>query len=539
MLTPDEISLLFKKSWSQLKTQPIKNSKQLEKLADKVSTGRTTHGARLFNKVFQTARLPQQTFHSTPWRDKQINEKHLEIFNRVIKALNKRKVPLYKIWLCSGSGSQEKFWEVIFTEKGVPLALTAVIMMKPLYKKPSENKKINGLYLAVPEISQILHDQKEPLILFNIATSGLATVFVGGSDYPGEVYKPICKAHNGWVYDLDGFEIHGAGYTANYINPRGQAKQTLVVISGLSLHGKTALSSLDGTQPAFLAGESTLKEVQFLGIHDDYLAFLPLDIQRKSWEVFTYAPQGLFPAIYGEKEDASLVADPRTILFSVWTDKKGKADFTKKMNDTVNQRSASPIDTLEVFKRGKRVVRNFEKIVIVILTRNNFCPAAIIFKNPIDFAYSYAGVVVQKTDAIAGDFPDIYYNFACTDFDVVKRHQYLYRLVETFNNFGPPLVLAMMNTGAPKLEESMRIRDAIASGYAKTKFDQNLGVEIVNQVPGFEKPYLPWQQGDFSYKETVNQWKKQQKERRKFMKTKGRCDPKKLLDLIGKPKALV
>ena len=539
MLTTDEISLIFKKSCQKIKTQSIKNFKQLEVLADKVSTGRTSRGARLFNKVFQTARVPQQTFHSTPWRDKQINEKHLKVLNRVIKALNKNKLPLYKMWLCSGSGSQEKFWEVVFTKKGTPLALAAAIMMKPLYKKPSQDKKINGLYFAVPEITQILNNQKEPLILFNVATSGFATVFVGGSDYPGEIYKPICKAHNGWVHDLDGFEVHSAGYITNYINPQGQAKRTLVIISGLSLHGKTSLSSLDGIQPAFLAGESSLKEVQFLGIHDDYLAFLPLDIQRKSWEVFTYAPQGLFPAVHGEKEDSSLIADPRVALYSVWTDKKGRADFSKEMNNSVNQRAASPIDTLEVFRRGKRVVRNFEKVVMIILTRNNFCPSAIIFKSPVDFAYSYAGVVVQKTDAVSGNFPDIYYNFACTDFDVVKRYQYLYRLVETFNNFGPSLVLAMMNTGAPKLEESIRVRDAIASGYAKTKFDKNLKVDIVNQIPGFKKPYLPWQQGGFSYQETVSQWKKQQKERRKFMKTKGRCDPKKLLGLIGKPKALV
>lgn len=533
--TADEISLFFKKTFRQIKTTRIKNFKQLEKLADKIATGKTIHGARVFNKVYQTARLAQQIIQTTCWRDRQIEKKHLKTVEKAVKTLSRKKISLYKMWLASGSGNQQKIWEIIFTKKGTPLALTGVIMMEPSYTAPK--RKIDGYYFAVPELGEILA-KTQPLILLNADTTGFTWVFVGGSDYPGEIYKPICRAHNGWVYDLDGFEIHGAAYLANYINISGQAERTLVVISGLSLHGKSALSSKDGLQPAFLVGESTLKEVQFLGLHDDYIAFLPLDTQKK-WEVFSYAPYGLFPATHGEKPDSPLIANNRTALFSTFVDKDGTPDFTKEINNTVNQRAASPIDTLEVFRRGKRVVRDFEKVVVIILTRNNFCPSGVIFRSPVDFAYSYAGVVVQKTDAIAGDFPPVYYNFACTDFDVVERPFYLRRLVESFANFGRPLTLAMINTGVPGPEESMRVRDAIASGYAKTEFDKNLGIEVVHKVPGFDKLYLPWKQGKYSYKETVNSWKKQQKERRNFMKKEGNCDPKKLEKLIGRPKALV
>lgn len=536
IMNPDKVGLFFKKYFPQLKAKPLANLRQLGELCDQVATGKTKYGARVFNQVYQTARRPQETFHSTCWRDKEITSEHLKIVEKTALALKKQKIPLYTFWLHSGSGQQTKLWQVIFSKKGSPLALAASIMMEPIFENPQEkDAKINGFYVAVPELMEITNQDK-PLILVNVGSDKIAHVWVGGSDYPGEIYKPICKAHNGWVYDKQGFEIHGAGYVGEYLNKKMEKEKVLVIISGLSLHGKSALSISNGVQPAFFEGKSQEKEAIFQGIHDDYVALLPQD---SSWQVFTYAPLGLFPACHGETPGNPLTANKRAALYSVFVDKNSTPDFNKKINQTVNQRAVSPIDSLEVFRNGRRQVSDFDRVVLIILTRNNFCPSGIIFKSLVDFAWGFAGVVVQKTDAIAGDFPDIYYNFACTNFDVVPRVKYLERIVKTFKNFPRLVTLAMMNTGAPEVEESMRVRDAIASGWYQAELDENLGVEVVVQVPGLKELYLPWKQGGYSYNQVVEEWKQQRKERREFMKGRGNCDPNKLEKLIGEPKALV
>ena len=493
-LTPEEISQFFKKYFESLKPKPLKNFKQLQALADKIATGKTKYGARVFNQVYQTARRPQQSFQTTIWRDKEITHNHLQTVKLADKALADKNISLYTFWVRSGSGNQSKIWQLYFTQKGSPLALTAAIMMEPIFANPSsQGLTISGYYLAIPELVETVESQDEPLILLNVGNDRIANVWIGGSDYPGEIYKPICKAHNGWVYDSGGFEIHGAAYTADYLNTQAKKEKVLVIISGLSLHGKSALSTSNGVEPGFFENITKKQEVVFHGIHDDYIAFLPLDKQKTRWEVFCHAPYGLFPACHGDAADNPLTANNRAALFSVYVKKDGTPDFSKEINQTINQRAASPIDSLEVFRNGSRQVKDFDRVVLFILTRNNFCPSGIIFKNPVDFSWSYAGVVVQKTDAIAGDFPDIYYNFGCTDFDVVLRENYLQRLTKTFLNFKKPVTLAMINTGAPGPEESMRVRDAIVSGWAQTDFDDKLGVEIVTSVPGFNNLYYPWQ----------------------------------------------
>lgn len=538
-MNPEKVGLFFKKYFSQIKAKPLANLAKLERLSDQVATGKTKYGARVFNQVYQTARRPQETFHSTCWRDKEITQRHLKIIHTADQVLKKRKIPLYTFWLRSGSGSQTKLWQIFFTKKGTPLALAASIMMEPIFKNPKKSgAKIDGFYFAMPELMEIT-DEKEPLILVNVGSDKVAYVWVGGSDYPGEIYKPICKAHNGWVFDKQGFEIHGAGYVGEYLNKKMEKEKVLVVISGLSLHGKSALSISNGLQPAFFERRSQQKEVIFQGIHDDYVALLPQKKKSSSWQVFTYAPNGLFPACRGETPGNPLTANKKAALYSVFIDKNGTPDFNKKINQTVNQRAVSPIDSLEVFRNGQRQVSDFDRVVLIILTRNNFCPSGIIFKSPVDFAWSFAGVVVQKTDAIAGDFPDIYYNFACTDFDVVPREKYLERIVKTFKNFPRPVTLAMMNTGAPEVEESMRVRDAIASGWYKAELDENLGVEVITHAPGVKELYLPWKQGGYRYNQVVEEWKQQRKERREFMKGKDSCDPDRLKKLIGEPEALV
>ncbi len=530
--------------FSSLKTKQIRNWDHLSRLSDQVATGKTRYGAKVFNKVYQNSRRPQQSFHTTPWRDKQISAQHLKVVTAVKQKLQQTKLALYTFWLRSGSGNQTKIWQVTVTKKGMPLALTAAIMMEPLFEDPQEQGlKVSGYYFAIPELVEFLEDQDEPLLLFHVSEDRQAYTWIGGSDYPGEIYKPICKAHNGWVYDSGGFEIHSAAYTASYLNPKGKKEKVLAVISGLSLHGKSSLSTSNGVEPGFFEGFTRDSEVFFEGIHDDYVAFLPLDKQKKHWEVFCHAPYGLFPACHGEKSDNPLTSNDRAALFSVFVDKQGNPDFTKEINQTINQRAAAPIDSLEVFRNGERQVKDFDRVVIFILTRNNFCPSAIIFKDAVDFAWSYGGVVVQKTDAVTGDFPDIYYNFACTDFDVVLREKYLERLVKTLQNFSKPVTLAMINTGAPGPEESMRVRDAIASGWYEADEDKKLGVEVITKVPGFKDLYYPWKQGGYKYEQVVEAWKQQQEQRRLFMankqERKGHCCPEKLAQLIGKPQALV
>ena len=543
-LSPDKVSLFFKKYFHSVKAKPLLNLGQLEKLCDKVSTGKTKYGARVFNKVYQTARRPQETFHSTIWRDKDISTNHLKIVEKTKLVLKNKNIALYTFWIRSGSGNQTKIWKLIFTEKGAPLALTAAIMMEPIFKDPNKTGlMINGFYFAVPELMEIVEEQSNPLILFNVGKDGLAYTWVGGSDYPGEIYKPICKGHNGWVYNDGGFEIHGSAYIAEYLNKKADKEKVLVIISGLSLHGKSTLSTLNGIEPGSFEGFTEKQEVVFHGIHDDYIAFLPLDKKRSRWEVFAYAPFGLLPACHGDPADSPLTANNKTALYNVYVDKNGIPDFNKEINQTINQRAAASIDSVEVFRNGKREVKDFDRVVFIILTKNNFCPSGIIFKNPVDFTWSYGGVVVQKTDAVIGNFPDIYYNFACTDFDVVPRPKYLARIANVFKNFSLPTTLAMMNTGIPKPEESMRVRDAIAAGWYQASFDNKLGVEVITSVPGFKHLYSPWEQGGYQYNKVVKKWQQQQKERRNFMankqERKGNCDPKVLEKLIGRPRALV
>lgn len=538
----NKVSSFFKKYFSSIQAKPLKNKLQLEKLCDKLISGRTKYGARVFNNVYQTARCPQQTFHSTIWRDNKINLEHLETVKKTTSILKEKKIPFYTFWLRSGSGSQTKLWQLIFTLKGVPLALTGSIMMEPVFKNPqASGLKINGIYFAAPELMEINKDQKTPLILFNVGKNRFANVWVGGSDYPGEIYKPICKAHNGWVYDLGGFEMHSSAYAADYLNKKGKKEKSLVIISGLSLHGKSTLSTSNGVEPGYFEGFTDKQEVDFYGIHDDYVAFLPLDKKKSRWEIFAYAAQGLFPACHGDPADNPLTSNNRAALYNVYLDKNNVPDFNKRINNSINQRAASPIDSLAVFRRGQRQLKDFDKLVIIILTKNNFCPSGIVFKNPVDFVWSYGGVVVQKTDAVIGDFPDIYYNFACTDFDVVPREKYLARIVKVLKNFSKPVTLAMLNTGAPGPEESMRVRDALVSGWYQGEMDKKLGVEVINYVPGVKKLYFPWKQGGYSYQKTVKEWKKQQQERKDFManKKKGNCNPVILKRLIGKPSALV
>lgn len=543
ILPLEKVNLFFQKYFKSLKAEIITSFDRLDKFAEELCSSKTIYGAKVFNKVYQTSRLPQQSFDSTYWRDKQITRQHLEICQKAKEMLLKKKIPLYSFWLRSGSGNQSKIWQLFFTKKGVPLVLAGAIMMEPIFDNPQKKGLvINGYYFAVPELLELLPNAS-PLILFNAFKNKPIFIWIGGSDYPGEIYKPICKAHNGWVYDSGGFEIHAAAYTANYINKKAQKEKTLVIISGLSLHGKSALSTTNGVQPAFYEGLTNEQEVFFEGIHDDYIAFLPLNKQKTCWEVFAYAPYGLFPACKGEKPDNPLIANKRTALYSVYIDKNGTPDFNKQINQTDNQRAAAPIDNLEVFRQGQRQVKDFKRLVIIILTRNNFCPSAIIFKSPVDFAWSYAGVVVQKTNAIKGDFPEIYYNFCCTDFDVIPRHLYLQRLVKTLKNIPQSVTLAMINTGAPQVEESMKVRDAIAANWYQATLDKKLGVEVVTYVPGFKKLYYPWEQGGYTYDQVIKEWQTQQKERRDFManktEIKGNCDPKKLERLIGKPHALV
>lgn len=544
VLKPDDVSAFFKKYFESIKTKPLASFKQLEKLCDRVATGKTKYGARVFNKVYQTARRPQEAFHSTVWRDRQITSNHLEVVQATDLALKNKKIPLYTFWVRSGSGNQARIWQLIFSRKGSPLALTAAIMMEPLFEDPKDlGLKLAGIYFAVPELMEIVKKQGDPLILFNVGKDRFCNVWVGGSDYPGEIYKPICKAHNGWVYDQGGFEIHGAGFVAEYLNKKAEKEKVLVIVSGLSLHGKSALSTSNGVEPGYFEDFTEKQEVVFHGIHDDYVAFLPLDKEKSRWEVFAYASQGLFPACHGDPSDNPLTANDQAALYSVYLDKDGIPNFNKEINQTVNQRAASPIDSLQVFRNGERQVKDFDRAVLIILTRNNFCPSGIIFRNPVDFAYSYGGVVVQKTDAISGDFPDVYYNFGCTDFDVVPREKYLSRIVKTLRNFSVPVTLAMLNTGAPEPEESMRVRDAIAAGWTQTEFDKKLGVEVITYVPGFKKLYYPWKQGGYAYNQVVKEWRQQRNERRDFManrqERKGDCNPRKLQKLIGRPRALV
>ncbi len=95
VLDTDKVSQFFKKTFYKLSAKAIKNYQDLEKIADKVATVKTKYGARVFNKVYRTGRIPQQIFHSTVWRDQKITAQHLQTVKRAHDTIKKKKIPLF------------------------------------------------------------------------------------------------------------------------------------------------------------------------------------------------------------------------------------------------------------------------------------------------------------------------------------------------------------------------------------------------------------------------------------------------------------
>lgn len=329
---PDEVSDSFDRVFAELEKRAlsVRNMDHLLEIAKPFVTTWTNHNAAVYNRERYPARIKEQARHTTPLRDVEITGEDLRNMETALKELPKGTPhDIYKMYVLAGSGSEEHWFEMYFTPEGVKLAQTVAIMMRASFEKP-EGAKIDGRYFAMPEYQEVT-GSSEPIELIHMGSDEKANIFVGGTTYPGEVYKPICKMLNAWVYLHGGVEIHGAGVLVEYPDPETKKqRRKMVVISGLSLHGKTTLSvaDLSDEQKGLLADNLGIDvkdlQVKTSILHDDYVFVKPTD---EGIEIGVYAPNGIFPAMFREEPDCRIAENSGTILFNTHIEQDDTPNF--------------------------------------------------------------------------------------------------------------------------------------------------------------------------------------------------------------------
>jgi hypothetical protein len=369
-----------------------------------------------------------------------------------------------------------------------------------------------------------------------IPSSEEAFIFVGGTTYPGDVYKPICKYLNARVYAHGGVEIHAAGILISWDDPNSNERRTkILIISGLSRHGKTTLSMSD------ISDKQKQKFAQKLGtdvkklnlemklLHDDYLYLKP--IKNGKFEIGVYAPNGIFPATHGEDWDNPITSREDVLIFNtVIEDRKPNFNksypFENKLTgeaaETKNQRAAAPIRgcfEVEVYDKGQ--VTNFDSLDYVTLTRDPAAPSAIKWKSFADALVYAAGLVVAPTDAVVERADDFYLNYMCTDFDVAPRGPFVGKMNSLFKqmrNSGIEVNCYTINTGEPEKSESLEVRDSIIFDSAQWKFAEDLGFDYIVGAVNRSNLYLPWDEQDSE--SFVDRWENMRNRRRTFFEEK-------------------
>lgn len=499
----------------------VESREHLKQIARPFVTTKTKGDVVVYNNERYPARIKDDTRHTTPLRDVEITYNDLDNMKAALVNLSP-ETPIYKMYVKAGTGSEKHWFEMYFTPEGAKLAQVAEIMMSASFQKP-EGAKIEGRYFAMPEYQEVTRNEN-PMELIYMNSEGRANIFVGGTTYPGEIYKPICKAMNAWVYLHGGAEIHAAGVLVEYDNPKTRSrKRKLAIISGLSLHGKTTLSMADlsDVQKELLAEKLGVSvaglNLQVRLLHDDYL-FLKVR-EDGQVEIGCYAPRGIFPAMFGEDPEGLIAKNTRTILFNTVIDPDGRPNFKEpfpfitregKVEPTKNLRAAAPIETLGRETVEKGVISNPTDVIFITLTRDPTAPSAIKWKADDDALTYFAGLVVAPTDAVVEKAADFYPNFGCTNFDVAERSRLLRRLADLFQymrEIGINVSCYTLNTGPPEKEESLAVRDAIITGYGgKWENCHSLRIDFISAALGAPTLYIPWQIKGQTMETIVEKW---------------------------------
>lgn len=550
---PNEVSKSFDRVFDELEERAlsVRDMGHLLEIAEPFVTTWTNHNAAVYNRERYPARIKEQARHTTPLRDVEITGGDLRNMETALEKLPKESPhEIYKMYVLVGSGSEEHWFEMYFTPEGVKLAQTVAIMMRASFEKP-EGAKIDGRYFAMPEYQEVT-GSSEPIELIHMGSDEKANIFVGGTTYPGEVYKPICKMLNAWVYLHGGAEIHGAGVLVEYPDPETKKqRRKMVVISGLSLHGKTTLSvaDLSDEQKGLLADNLGI-DVKDLQVktsipHDDYVFVKPTD---EGIEIGVYAPNGIFPAMFREEPDNPITSRPEAVLFNTTVSEERIPNFkvpfyfrdprTGEVTPTTNLRAAAPLKgsfPLDIVEGG--VVTDITDFVFITLTKDPAAPSAIKWQTNTDALLYFAGLIVAPTDATVKKREDFDFSFGCSEFDVAERGRLLARLQELFERMrsrGINVSSYTMNTGSAKVPESRAARDAIMMGNGTWEFDENLGIYYMVGAPGIPSLYVPWQKDPET--NWVKVWKNMERRRRAHF-AEVHVDLKKAG--LGKPTALI
>lgn len=531
---PELIRESFRDLFKKVKERSvlIKNGDELQKIAEPWITTRTKHDTAVYNEERYYARIKSNTKHTTFLRDVEITDDDLSNMTQSFELLSK-DVPIYRVYVKAGSGSEQVWIEMFFTPEGVKLAQVAAIMMEISFEEPKE--EIKGRFFAMPEYQDIL-DSEDPLELIFIPDPDEAWFFVGGTTYPGDIYKPVCKYMNARIYAHGGAEIHGAGVVFSYNDPEtSERKRKVVIISGLSLHGKSTLSMSDigEYQKKWFAKklntdvDSLDMEIKLL--HDDYVFVKPSN--NGNYEVGVYAPNGIFPAMIDADPDNPITGRPDAILFNSPIE-GDTPDFTRhfkftnkrtgEVSEVQNPRAAAPIKgSFEVDTWDNSVIDEFDSFYYITLTRDPAAPSSIRWKTFSDALKYAAGLVVAPTDAVVDKADDFYLNYMCTDFDVAPRAQFLARmnnLLKSMQRSGIDVECYTINTGPPEKKESLAVRDSIILNAGKWKQHSDLGIDYLEEALGFRDVYRPWEI-DCDKDWTVT-WKEMRDRRQEFFKDK-------------------
>ena len=236
--TPQEIESAFDDLFKivKRKAKDVKDQHHLDKIAKPFVTTLTKQGARVFNNERQYGRVAKFTKRTTPLRDVNISHDDLDNMAEGLERLS-NDVPIYRMYVRAGSGSEVHWFETYFTPEGAKLILAGGIMMHASFNKP--NATLTGRYFAMPEYQEVVNPNKpenvNPMRLSYLSNKGKASVFVAGTTYPGDIYKPVCEALNGIIYMHGGVEFHGSAVLVEYKSPKSNKKvKKIAVISGLS-----------------------------------------------------------------------------------------------------------------------------------------------------------------------------------------------------------------------------------------------------------------------------------------------------------------
>jgi hypothetical protein len=531
---PDEIKSSFKELFKQIESRAklVRDADHLKELAKSWVTHHTKYGTSVYDDERYFARIKSDTRHTTFLRDVEISLQDVELMKTSFDKLNK-DVPIYKAYVKVGTGSEQVWAEMYFTPEGVKLAQVAEIMMEISFEAPKEELALH--YFAMPEYQDVL-DSDKPLELVFVPNPDEAWVFVGGTTYPGDIYKPFCKYMNARVFAHGGAEIHGAGVVFCYDDPKsGDRVQKLLVISGLSLHGKTTLGVAEISTQAktwFASQMDTTPKKLNLSIqllHDDYIFVKPL--KNSKFEVGVYAPNGIFPAMINDDPDNKVTSREDALLFNSVI-KGNLPDFTQKfefkdkrsgkITKVQNPRAAAPLKgSFEVGIWEDGVITEFDDFYYITLTRDPAAPSAIKWEKFDDAIKYAAGLVVAPTDAVVDRADDFYLNYMCTDFDVAPRGPFLKRMKALFDNMqdkGINVSCYTINTGAPEKMESLSVRDTILLSGGQWVHNKKLGFYYMKESILYSDLYIPWEEN--SKKDWVAVWKEMQERRKEFFAEK-------------------